>query len=619
MTSTRKPTFLNAYTIGFIALACLCFVAYSNSFRGSFQYDDLRLIRFNFSLRDLANLKEIALQERSRPLLAATFALNFKLGGNNPYSYHVVNLVLHFLATFLFYVFLQRQSQNTGFSLIAAALMAVHPLNTESVSYVASRSIVLCSVFYILSLIWFDQHLRKPRWYYATATIITFALGALVKEEAGLIPLSALLYNYIVFGSSSVKKHRRFHLSMFLLLLAAGTLRIYVYWTSASASAEPLAKWIPTEINVWLRYLWLAFFPTGLNVDHDIHPLSFTSPVFWFSLMVIIGILYALFRLRKTHPMMTFWGTWFFVNLLASSSIIPLNEFMAEHLTYISMFGFCACLAYVCTFILRPMIKPASLVTVILLLLIAGYVAGTLHRNTIWKDDLSLWADTAKKSPTKIRPRLNLAQAYIQRKSYDAAIEEYEYVLQLNSDLPHVYSGLGIAYLRKRDLDRSRFFFEKALHLDPNFTDAKTGVGMIHYQIGDYQVAEAYLKEIYPDRRESTEVLAMLVDSCRRTGKFKEAIQYLESGIQNSPSFAILYPTLMETYLLAGNYEEASKTYDRYRSHFPTDAAVLLRTSEMLQKIGRKKDALAILKEISRHPEYGEEAQRRLKALAPTS
>jgi Flp pilus assembly protein TadD len=365
--------------------------------------------------------------------------------------------------------------------------------------------------------------------------------------------------------------------------------------------------------------LWLALFPIGLSADHDISPLTFASPVFCFSLATVIGLLYALMKIRKAHPILTFWGLWFFVNLLASSSLVPLNEFMQEHLTYISMFGFCGCLGYVCSYILSPMIKPASLVTVMLLLLIAGYSATTFYRNYIWKDDLSLWSDTIKKSPTKIRPHLNLAQAYIQRKSYDAAIQQYNYVLQLNHQLPHPYSGLGIVYLRKGDLKRSGYFFQKALTLDPEFIDAKTGIGMIYYKIGDYERAQTYLTEIYPSRRESPEVLGMLIDSLRRTRRTKEAIDYLMFGIRNTPSFSALYPTLMETQLLAGDFAEASRTYDRYHASFPSDALALLRTSEMLQKLGRTQEASQILRSISSDPEYGEEAQRRLKSLSSTS
>jgi Tfp pilus assembly protein PilF len=596
-------------------LALLCLLCYANSFHASFQYDDLRVIQFNFSLRESQNWQNILRFDTFRPLLMATFGLNFYLGKSDPYSYHVLNLILHLVSVYLFYLFLRKNSPDPFFPLFAAALMACHPLNTESVTYITSRATVLCSVFFFLCLLALHSHLQKPRWYMAAGVIGSFILAAMSKEEGAQIPLVALLYSVIFFGRASLRKHRLLFLALFSLIGAGALYRIFIHLKYTSQFAEPLSTWIPTQAEVWLRYLLLAFFPVSLNADHDVAPLSFISPLFWISFILLSAILYLLYRVRKTHRILTFWGLWFFINLLTSSSLIPLNEFMAEHRTYISLFGFCACMAYAAFVFVKPAVGSAVAGHTVLVLLIAMYAFGTVRRNHVWQNDLTLWLDATQKSPEKIRPHLNLAQAYIQRKAYNKAIYEYTQVLRYNDQLPHPYSGLGIIYLRMSDPRQAKIYFEKALSLDPDFTDAKTGLGMIYYRVGAYDQALRFLTEIYPLRRESNEIVLMIVASCFRSGKYKQAIGYVKSGIENNPELNILYPTLMEAYYLAGDSHHASQSYDQYHHKFPQTAGVQFRVANVLCEIGRTSEATEILKSIAQDPIYGEKAQKKLEDI----
>src|SRR3990172_28800 len=132
-------------------LVFLCVAAYSNCFVVPFQFDDDRLIRFNFSLRDFGQWNGIVHSELFRPLTILSFAFNFWISQKDPASYHVVNLLLHGTTTTLFYLLLKGLSRNPMFCWLAAALFAVHPLNTESVTYISSRSILLCAMFYLLA------------------------------------------------------------------------------------------------------------------------------------------------------------------------------------------------------------------------------------------------------------------------------------------------------------------------------------------------------------------------------------------------------------------------------------------------------------------------------------
>lgn len=519
-------------TIVLSILAGLCLLAYSNSFSVPFHFDDLRVIRFNFSLRDLTNWSGIFSSEPFRPLLIATFAGNYKIGRSDPFTYHAFNLLCHFLAVVLFYFLLQRESRNHLFVAAAVLLIAVHPLTTEAVTYISSRTILLCAVFYFAVLLFIDSYFRKGK----LSSLLFFSLfllcALLTKEDGALIPLAALLYNALFFGKDSVRKHRMFHLGTLAFVLLGGALRIYVYSYSAEKFPHPFFTWVTTEIIVWFRYLYLALWPVSLNIDRDVQATNLMDPAFWTALVMLAFVVFWLWRFRKTQPILCFWGTWFFLNLLSSSSLIPLADFMAEHRAYISLFGFCVLISYLAfeTVTRNPVAQIAVCVLIIF------YSFATFQRNKIWNSELSLWYDATTKSPRKIRPHLNLAGAYIQEGVYDLAIQEYAFVTRLNRSIPQTYSGLGICYLRKGNLHAAEDAFSKGLLLDPDLIDSKTGLGMIRYSQGRLEQALSYFREAYPHRRESMQLVSMMTDACVKLGYYDEAIPILKDAIKLNPS-----------------------------------------------------------------------------------
>ncbi|HJZ12382.1 MAG TPA: hypothetical protein VJ521_09540, partial [Acidobacteriota bacterium] len=180
-------------------LLLLCIVVYWNSLHGEFQFDDDHLIRFNFSLRNFWDWKGIAASEKFRPLTMMTFAFNYSIGQQNTFSYHLTNLILHMVTVWLFLLLLKRHAVSLLFAFFSAALFALHPLNSEAVAYISSRSILLCAVFVLASILSFDSYVRTKKVKFAVGFFLFFLLGALAREEAALIPFLALIYDFVFF------------------------------------------------------------------------------------------------------------------------------------------------------------------------------------------------------------------------------------------------------------------------------------------------------------------------------------------------------------------------------------------------------------------------------------
>ncbi len=608
---TADKKFWESSWFSALILILLCWAAYWNSIHGQFQYDDYTTVRFNLTFRE-SNWKQILLSDPTRPLSAVSLAINYKISGNNPTSYHVFNILFHFIAVFLFFLLMKRKSKDSLIPLIAASFMAIHPLNTESVSYITSRPIILCAIFYLLSLLFLDSYLQKRSWQSAIGFFASFIFAALSKENAAIIPIAALLYVWIFYGKEGFNRSRLLLLSALGLSIAAGLYRILGYPPVPKAYSA-FVYWA-TEMNVWVRYLWLAIYPVELNVDHDVSPLQLTNPWFIGALFLVIAIVILCLKLRKRHPWLAFWGIWFFVNLLPSS-VIPMNEFMAEHLTYISLFGFCACLSYVLIVICKPLAKPAFLIWIVIGLVTVIYFFGTIKRNEVWKDAVTLWSDSIEKSPTRIRPHLNLAEAYINLKLYEKAISEYSIALTYNPHLKEAFTGIGIAYLRLAANTWAEQYFQKALAVDKNYTDAIVGLGLVYSGKRDCNETIKYLAQIYEQRWQSYEVVSTLADCYAETGKRDEAIRIVQKCVDAGPTEGSLYPALMELYFVSKKPKEALEVFDKYHDLFSTSPRTQLQVASMLSAMGRMNEARGIAAGLTQDPSYGGLARKILASI----
>jgi tetratricopeptide (TPR) repeat protein len=595
--AARVITQAPAWPMWFLpALAVLVLAAYWNSLHIPFAFDDHRLVRFNFALRDLARWQDIFLSERYRPLLAWTFALNFGLSRQDPFSYHVFNIAFHLTAIVLFCLFVRRQTSSRLLPFVAAALMAVHPLNTESVSYVSGRSIVLCSVFYLSALVSLDSYLRSSKKMFAALYFLCFFLGAIVKEEAAMIPVMAFFYQWIFFDRSSLRRNLWLHVSGGLIVAAGGILRVVMQLKQGGVPPYPMSAWIPTEIGVWLRYLRLAFFPAGLNVDHSVEPLGFNHPFFWLSVLIAGGLCAYAWYARASRPFLAFWIIWYFVNLLPSSGF-PLPDFMAEHRSYISVFGFSACAGYLLTDVCFPRIKSLSAVTVALALLIGAGAFATIERNRVWASEISLWQDCIRKAPEKVRPRVNLGGAYMRQGNFLAAIPVYEEAIARDPNSTLAYSGLGLCYLYgKNDLGLAEKYLRKSLDLGYN-PDAAVGLGTVCYRTGRFAEAIRHFDLIYHERQESIQITAMMADACMKTGEYDRAVIFLNKGIQLDPKTPGWYFNLMDAYFRLERYDEAGQVYDSYAPIFVRSSGTRMRVAQMLGQMGRGADAARLLQQ----------------------
>ena len=333
-------------------LGAAILAAYANSFDIPFVFDDWHTIEQNPAIRSLANLPRFftdpntttVLRENKdlRPLLVLTLALNHRVSGLDPWSYHVVNLLLHWIATLLVYRIVRDHlwlgDEAAPVAVAAALLVAVHPLNTESVDYVSARSALLTTVFYLAA---FDAAARDRR----VRSLLLAACAMLTKSIAVTLPLAVLLHR--VLAPPERRRPVPWTFVALLCLVAAGGI-VYRWlllppWVVEAARQPGVTPWtyFVTEWSALLYYLRLFAWPDALVVDRVDFPYarSLLDVQAWGSLLVLSGLAAVVWWLARLRRAFAFGALWFVLTLAPESSFFPLAEPVNEHRPYLAMLG----------------------------------------------------------------------------------------------------------------------------------------------------------------------------------------------------------------------------------------------------------------------------------------
>jgi len=481
-------------------------IAYWNSFDVPFVFDDMDTIETNSAVQFGDALTRVPAALWARTLLFITFAANHAINGQNVWGYHLVNLLLHVLNGVLIYVigkhifsstFVGRDLSNSC-AILAAVFFLVHPVQTESVTYVSSRSELLSTLFYMLALLLFVR--RRPekidfRFGLVIAAILAIAISA--KETAISIPAALLVYDFVFLSGGEIRRLRSrwsFHapfilggLAVAFYLALFGSLRNSI---GSNVSRLTSYSYFLTELRVIVRYLRLLVLPAGLNLSYDFRRSDrFLEPSVVFSALLLFVLLSLAWRLRQRNPVLAFSILWFFVTLAPTSSIMPIPDVIFEHRLYLPMVGICLSfplLVEAQSFLnarlrLRWSALPIGSALVIALML------GTILRNQVWRDEMRLWSDVIEKSPRIARGYVGLAGAYYKRGDYEKAIEISKQGLSSAKDgALTFYGNIGQFYLEHGRYDEAIEALANALE-KTNTPAEKAGAY--------YNIAAAYLAQ----------------------------------------------------------------------------------------------------------------------------
>jgi hypothetical protein len=475
----------------FRAICAATLLAYIRSFTAPFNLDDYAFVVGNPILQD-PSFQSAFKFARVRLIPFGTLFLNYWVGGEEEFGYHVVNFVIHLLATFAVFrlalaLCRSPRLQGTWFAAerlpiaaAAAAVFACHPIQIQGVTYIVQRMASLATLFYLGSVLLYvrarniqtGMQSGRPTPAFAAAALLALA-AFLSKENTATLPLAIVMTEWTFYPSDRAGR-RLLRLAPFLVLVLVMPLIWYLLFAwrgelptttgelyeqaerligTITLRAHPRGAATPfqyflTECLVIPRYLRLVVLPWGFNIDHDV-PL-----VEEWSVGVVAGLaflttalVFGIYALRR-WPLVGYGIVWFFLGLSIESSFFPIQDPMVEHRMYLAMPGIALLVGVAFASAWSRWRIPAAVIGGVLA---AALITLTFLRNELWREPILIWEDALAKSPHKARVHANLGASLHHVGRLDEAIAYYCKALEIDPESHRAETNALIAMSEKME------------------------------------------------------------------------------------------------------------------------------------------------------------------------
>lgn len=633
-------------------LSIITTLFYLPSLRYPFQFDDIANISKRFAIR--FDNPFTRWWTNSRWFSDWLNTINFQIGRFDPFYYRLFNLVIHILAgVVLFYLLLDlcKALKNRPFftenalfiSFAASALFLLHPVQTQTVSYVIQARLEgLATLFILLTIFLFVRafSVAKPimRSVLLGAFFVTGMVSCGTKEIVIVTPFLLLLIDWFFLSQeewSSFKQRLWIHaiFNLFFLGLMAhylgfkmmtdavqlkmstGNNRGNILTPHAFDVITPF-QFLISEFKVIVHYLTMFVWPFDISVEYDwkVSHSIFSVSVFPYMLVLLaIGafILYSIFRRKNT---MTVFGLlWFFVAIAPRSTIIPSPELVCDYKTYLASVGIVILLAvplvhffvYMMQLVQKIQPLPAQFSTrymqtalLAVLFLPIGFAATS--RNKVWETCVGFWEDNAKKAPGKARVHNNLGVALSEAGKVDEAIVAYKKAIELDSNYSDPLSNIAVAYSLKGQVDEAISSLKSALHICPNYPEAYNNIGTLLLQKKQYEEAERALSiavQLRPYYGKAYYNLARMYEEKKDDEK---AWEYLKKSTEGDLDIPEVFFKLGQMSLRVKKYKDAVVAFEKILERGYGDAQVWFNLANAYFMEGQHEKAQSVYERLVR-------------------
>ncbi len=591
------------HLLSFTLLAAAIALLYSNTYRVPFFFDDKPNIVLNPFLRidDISweSLKKAAVMSpnRNRWLPNISFALNHYFDAYDVWGYHLINTLIHIATAFTLYLLGRltltlpsmagRYKHAAEIAFTAALVWAVHPLQTNGVTYIVQRMTSMGALFYLLALYCYVKarllHASGAKLFFFGLTVLLTVMALLSKENSGMLPMIIIAYELLLLRQPDTGLFRQ--KKVVLATFGAFLLFIFFCWyflgsnpfTSILGGYEhrefTLGQRLLSQARIVIHYLSLMVLPVpdrlNLMYEYRVSTGLLAPPQTLLALGVLAGLAFLVFRMCKRDSLFAFGISWLLINLIVESSFIPL-ELIFEHRMYLpSMFLILAMVAW-CYKLAAP--RPV-LARVSILLVVALLSSATWQRNIVWDNRISFWSDVTSKSPDSMRGWANLGNAYSEARKYKTAeqyllkaiaLEKYDqsgnfgraakrnYAANIHDNLALVYRELG---QYQKALDHAN----TSLALNPSRPEPLVTIGIVYAKTDQHAKAYEYFMLAWSKGIESVDLYNNWAVSSFNIGQVDEAIDLLYKALKINPDHPESHYNLGIAYSSKGMLEEAQR------------------------------------------------------------
>ena len=592
-------------------IAALGVVLYINTLGHYYALDDFSLIIENaVTKKGFSGLKEIfktgyrfgyifASDNNYRPMSKAMFAVEWALAPNNPLLGHFMNVLLYGITGFFLTITLYKYFKSSSLAIVTGFLYIAHPIHTEVVANIKSRDEILAFLFSILTMYAWRLFVEKKKNIYVVLTALFFFLALLSKESA----ITFLAVFVLIWYFFSMKKPKDF--VMPVIGIAVSTLLFLVIRhaivgglpsekpsiaDNLLSAAPDAAHRFATAVYIAGLYLKLLFFPHPLVFDYSYNQIPIVGLSDWqfviSFILLVSAFIFAIIKFKNRQPWV-FGILFFFITFSISSNILfIIGTNMGERLMYTPSLGFCLALGFLFKWFLKAkdgMASPKEFITqnsklmIVLSVVVVLFSFKTVTRNTVWKNNLTLYTNDVKLSPNSTRTHYYLGNNYAkdemvkgktttERDSiFKLGIVELRRALEIYPPFVDAWNQLGVIYNKMNNANEAMKCYQSALKYNPTDPTVHNNIGTILFQTGNFEEAKkAFTKalELNPNYIDAYFNLASVYGMNK---EYNLAVQTFQKTIQLDPNNASAYHYLGITYQYMGDQAKAAENFEKER------------------------------------------------------
>lgn len=604
---TRYPSKLLIYLCLFGAI----FVAYGQVTNFEFVgFDDELYVTGNPQIKNGLNVENIVWAfffhgfSYWQPLTWLSHMLDCQLFGTMSGWHHLSNLIFHILNTLLLFYIISKMTGTIWRSAFIAALFALHPLNVESVAWVAERKNVLSTFFWMLTLLAYARYVDRPKIDRYLIVIVLFVLGLMAKPIVSFLPFVLLLIDYWPLGRMQwsrsenygpeavpivksgyqgsvvlrlvLEKTPFFVLSAISIYLS--TLSVQNLGVVVSTEAVPMAVRIANALYSYIRYLAKIIWPQNLAVFYP-YPNSLPLWQTLFSGLLLVVISAAVYLKVRRHPYLAVGWLWYLITLLPVSGLIQAGLWpaMADRFAYVPSIGIFIIISWGLPAALSKHCKRNLVLSVLSGAVLFCFLICTALQTRHWKDEIAL----------------------------------FQHALKVTDNNWPAHNNLGVAFYERGEFNKAALQFKEVLKIKPNHIGSRNNLANILFDNGKFKEAALQLKEALRIKPNDADIYNNLAIVLASQGKFDESVPFFEKALVIKPENDSAHYNFGALLASQGKLREAGKHFAEAIKIKPDYAAAYYQIGIILDRQGKAKKAdIFFAKAIQLDPVYAKDKNR---------
>jgi len=582
-TINRETTLLSSY-VGFVFVVLIVLIINLPTLSYEFtNWDDPSYVQEVESIRTpgWSGIKEVLTKPIPAshgdyiPVTIFSYWIDYQLWQFQPKGYHLTNLLIHALSAGLIFLLLQRLTLRPAVSIMVTLLFALHPMNTEAVTWIAERKSVMAMFWMLLSfhafLSWQRSSAVKRKYLYLS--LLCYVLACLSKTAVVFFPLVLMAYQ-VCLAKMSLYRSIVSVISFFLISVVTGMGRLFGHYTSGQMVWEPFeTPWVQviTIFEIFGSYVRKLMMPTNLNNSYSLETYSsLFEPGVFFGILSMMGMVILIVKCIRHYPLVSFGLAWYLAAWLPHAQIIAIPPALrADRYVYYSSTGLFLAIVFATE---QWIINAKHLfnskwlrgaICALGFIILCLFASMTILRNNVWSNSISLWRDSVKKDYQNPLAHTNLGRAYEEEGMLDDAISEHKKVLAINSNIAVAHYNLGNVYARQGRLAEAISEYKQSLAIDPNSAEAHTDLGNAYFKKGMLNEAIFEHKQSLVINPNYEKAYVNLGVAYGGKGRLDEAISEFIKALAKNPNLADAHNNIAVAYYYKGNYKLAIDHYDK--------------------------------------------------------